>query len=193
MLKVMGATCRVHDSHDEPECCMQSSIKQAVINITGFSCKDLSTYKGKTQCPKDQVLRSGQGTSGQTFQALLDHLTQSQCKIWIGENVDELSKMSSDNRLFLMSELNARGWVCDLASLAAGDFGCVADRSRTWILALHCERVGISEGEACCAPTYTRGPHHHRYHHRHHRTHEPCPSPPCRFLNSHLPYLSLMS
>ena len=124
----------------------------ATINITGFSCKDLSSYKAQRKDSRGSALRSGGGSSGLTFGALLDHLNLpgSTVRVWLGENVDDLAKMSSDNRAYLLERMAEGGWACDIRLLEASDFACSADRSRVWIIALHLARMGISMFKAAC-------------------------------------------
>jgi site-specific DNA-cytosine methylase len=74
---------------------------------------------------------------------LLSFLNNQGIVFWIGENVDELSKMSSDNRQHLSDALGEIGFVLVTVLAKSNDFGAATARERCWILALHCGRCGL--------------------------------------------------
>jgi site-specific DNA-cytosine methylase len=140
-----GVACTRHAGR----CPLSFSGSKARLNTTGFSCKDLSKLKTMTGEQRDSVLRDPSTTTSSTFLGLLAVLDSlpSQC-VYIGENVEELAKLHSPNRVHLLDTFREHGWVCSTRLLNAMKFGVPTARSRAWIVALHVDRLGISDEQA---------------------------------------------
>ena len=70
--------------------------------IGGWSCKDLSRLStGHSRGEHAQILEERRGTSGTTFRDLLNFLDSKGLKIFIGENVEDLTSLESQNRLYV--------------------------------------------------------------------------------------------
>ena len=127
---------------------MRMATRTCKWNITGWSCKDLSTCNSSVK-NKQGVMSSGSGSTGSTFAGLLSFLDECDTiGVWIGENVLEMSRLSSENRAELYNAMTPRGWVLQTRFLQGMDYGCLASRGRTWIIAIHAERVGLSRDDA---------------------------------------------
>ena len=74
-----GRSCQVPDGDDAP------------LALGGWSCKDLSKLS----------LEEQRGTSGTTFRDLLSFLDAKRIKIFIGENVEDLTSIESQNRAYV--------------------------------------------------------------------------------------------
>ena len=117
--------------------------KNAPIIICGWSCKDLSTCSKNFKF-RTKVLQSGCGSSGSTFHGLLDVLEGlPDLRVFIGENVKEMTKISSDNRTFMYESLAKHGWVSDIQLLEASEYGACVRRPRAWAIAYNAKRLGI--------------------------------------------------
>ena len=74
----------------------------APLAVGGWSCKDLS--KLSLQYSKGchgNILEEQKGTSGNTFRDLMHFLDAKAIKIFIGENVEDLVSMDSQNRAYV--------------------------------------------------------------------------------------------
>ena len=65
-----------------------------------------------------------------------------------GENVLEIGKLESSNRMVVIQELHNRGWACVLVELQALDYGSIASRPRIFVFGAHKERLGWSQDVA---------------------------------------------
>ena len=89
------AECSVHKQHCSPV--------RTHIAIAGFSCKTLSkANKAYMSGSASTALRDASGTSGETFLGVLNTLEECQPPVWVGENVEDLGLISSDNRQALL-------------------------------------------------------------------------------------------
>lgn len=85
-----GRSCQVPDGDDAP------------LALGGWSCKDLSKLStGYTKGNHTNVLEEQRGTSGTTFPDLLSFLDAKRIKIFIGENVEDLTSIESQNRAYV--------------------------------------------------------------------------------------------
>ena len=74
----------------------------APLAVGGWRCKDLS--KLSLQYSKGchgNILEEQKGTSGKTFRDLMHFLDAKAIKIFIGENVEDLVSMDSQNRAYV--------------------------------------------------------------------------------------------
>ena len=115
------------------------------LSVGGWSCKDLSKLslpkmKGETKT----CLADGTGSSGYTFQGLLQELRQRPTDVYIGENVEEISDINSENRHYVLEALGGLGYLAETVVVEAQKFGSPAARTRTWVVALHCDRLRIT-------------------------------------------------
>ena len=115
----------------------------------GWSCKNLS--KASVSYPQGQhnsCLRNGTGTSGSAFHDLLHVLGAfTEVKMYIGENVDDVLRVKSDNRLAIVELFTARGWQLRLFELEAADYGLPQKRKRAWLIAIHPCRASVAMNE----------------------------------------------
>ena len=85
--------CTVHQGHG---CEAQPSH----IAIAGWSCKSLSKLNLAYQKGNFvNALRTQSGSSGETFSGLCSYLRKNQPPIYLGENVEEMCDVLSDNRI----------------------------------------------------------------------------------------------
>lgn len=85
-----GQRCQVPDGDDAP------------LALGGWSCKDLSKLSvGYNKGNHARILEEQKGTSGTTFRDLLHFLDVKGIKIFIGENVEDLTSMESQNRSYV--------------------------------------------------------------------------------------------
>ena len=79
-----------------------------------LSCGSLSkANKAHQQGAHAQCLRQGTGTSGSTFQDGLDFLeVHTEVRCFIGENVDDVLRLTSDNRAAIMDLFTEGGGGC---------------------------------------------------------------------------------
>ena len=145
------AVCGIHSrpmlGDEQSECPIEVDKNALTMCVCGMSCKDLSSMNMKFP-NKANVLSGGGGSTQKTFNGLLEFLGAHHPTVWIGENVDDLSKLQSDNRAFMLNELEKIGYVGETAFLDASKFGAATARKRTWILALHCDKLHIDAGKA---------------------------------------------
>ena len=97
----------ISELHKTPYCAVHKRLGCEVslghIAIAGFSCKSLSKMNVAYQKGShDSALRSGTGSSGETFFGLLWMLDRFQPPVYIGENVEDLMQVGSDNRAALL-------------------------------------------------------------------------------------------
>ena len=89
------APCWVHGSDDKAKRCR---VLAASVSLGEWSCKGLSKANPKWASNR-HAIREGSTTSGTTFAALISFLQSKPNLVWyIGENVDEICNLSSDNR-----------------------------------------------------------------------------------------------
>eukprot|EP00959_Pyramimonas_sp_CCMP1952_P441822 9249358-Pyramimonas_sp.AAC.1 len=133
------AVCCVHKGPkgEKQECRITMFEDTLTMCICGWSCRDLSKMNKKFT-NKANVLSQTGNTSQTTFAGLVDFLANHRPAVWIGENVDEMSKVSSDNRCHMMEKLGDIGYVVDTIVLDSSEFGAATARKRTWIVALQC-------------------------------------------------------
>ena len=102
------AVCGIHSrsmlGDEQSECPIEVDKDALTICVCGMSCKDLSKMNMKF-LNKANVLSGGGGSTQKTFNGLLEFLGAHHPTVWIGENVDDLSKLQSDNRAFMLNEL----------------------------------------------------------------------------------------
>ena len=107
-------------------CPLASVTKKCMINVTGWSCKQLSSCNSEVKV-KSRVLKDQVGSIGSTFQGIVDTLKQADgVGFYIGENVNELSKLGSENREHLVDRFSNMGWVLSTTFLQALQYGCHA-------------------------------------------------------------------
>ena len=142
-----SAECLVH----QPGRCFISSGPAGIsiiIHTAGFSCKDLSKAKGVPAETRNSTLMDRTGTTGDTFDDLLQHL-QSHCPpCYVGENSDELANKQHANYHVFIDAMLQIGYVSEVFALCAEKYRSPARRARAWIIALNLKVCGISSDEA---------------------------------------------
>jgi len=134
--------------HPQSHCDPVQRGQNAFINVTGWSCKDLSTCNTKFK-GRQGVLEAGSGSSGSTFKGLVEVLDGLPLlKIFVGENVKEMTMPSSDNRDHMYEILAGHGWTADIQLLEASEYGANVRRPRAWVIAYNSERLGIDVAAA---------------------------------------------
>lgn len=118
------------------------------VHVCGFSCKDLSKLNtGWNREERDTVLRSGLGTSGRTFAALMNFANTSKPRTMILENVDELEDrpgVSNQNVEFLYEAMAAVGYSVNQRTVMSNKFALPQARKRIFFLCVHNESFGLS-------------------------------------------------
>lgn len=142
-LKQDAAPCAVHGQ----SCTVPDSAR---IVVGGWSCKSLSKANKAYQMGQhSSCLRHGTGTSGSTFHDMLAFLDRHETVLcYIGENVDDVLRLESDNRAAIAELFTAMGWCLHVFEVEASSHGLPQWRRRAWIIAVHCGRAGITSKEA---------------------------------------------
>eukprot|EP00959_Pyramimonas_sp_CCMP1952_P322707 6752761-Pyramimonas_sp.AAC.1 len=99
---------------------------------------------------KSQVLKNADdnSTSHTTFEGLLSFLANHRPATWLGENVDEMDKVTSENRCHMIDKLGEIGYVVDTQVVHSSVHVAATARRRTWIIALQCNVLGLEVDEA---------------------------------------------
>jgi site-specific DNA-cytosine methylase len=119
--------------------------------VAGWSCKDLSRLsKDYAQKKNSNVLEEKRGSSGQTLEGLLQYLRNDAPPVYIGENVDEIIDVFSENRLYLISAMRGAGYVTDVVKVDSSEYGHWTKRVRAYIVAFNLEKCELSDSEAAC-------------------------------------------
>jgi site-specific DNA-cytosine methylase len=119
--------------------------------VAGWSCKDLSRLsKDYAQKNNSNVLEEKRGSSGQTLEGLLQYLRNDAPPVYIGENVDEIIDVFSENRLYLISAMRGAGYVTDVVKVDSSEYGHWTKRVRAYIVAFNLEKCELSDSEAAC-------------------------------------------
>lgn len=138
------ADCALHRC----KCLVTDPSKPPLIHIAGFSCKDLSKLKSMKGEQRACVLSQRQGSSGTTFDALTKYLVTHEIPIYIGENVEELANVKSDNLFYFLETMREAGYAAVVQVLNAEDYKCAAKRKRSWIIAINMKRCGLNDDAA---------------------------------------------
>ena len=68
-------------------------------------------------------------------------------KVYIGENVDELLKVQSDNARAAREMFATHGWATRFFEMKSAEYGNPSSRGRAWSIGIHVSRSGRSEEE----------------------------------------------
>ena len=123
--------CIVHK-----QTCKLDEERCPTLLCAGYSCKNLS----KLNCnPKEFVLRSATGSSGETAQALLKYLNDWRPAVALLENVEEMAREAdeSDNVSYFLEELDKLGYAMATKLLDSSHYGVAAIRRRAWQVVLN--------------------------------------------------------
>ena len=137
----MVCKCVVHP--DVPVCPVPEPRGERLA-VAGFSCKDLSSLNKRARRAGTSALANGTGSSAKTLRGLLLYLETSNMYVWVGENLDDLDKVFSVNRQFMLQELGNIGWVADTVSLDSSQLGAPTARKRAYIIAINCYKCNLS-------------------------------------------------
>jgi hypothetical protein len=100
----IAAPCSNHDQDCKiPDHCH--------IGICGWSCKDLSMLKKLAAHLRAHALRYGTGTSATTLRGLANFLLNHPVLVYVGENLDELANLDSDNAAFVHEIFSLCGYA----------------------------------------------------------------------------------
>lgn len=133
-----GAHCMVHDS--------RCDVPPVHMLVAGWSCKDLSRLsKDYVQKKNGNVLQEKRGSSGQTLDGLLRLLTDQPPPVYIGENVDEITDLQSENRQYLIAAFGDCGYYTDVIKVDSHEYGHWTKRCRAYIVAFHLEQCSLDE------------------------------------------------
>ena len=135
-------------SHDGPggNCAVPSN-DATPLKICGWSCVDFS--KLSSNRPQAEVMFvEGRGKSGVTFHAFIDNLAAHGGEAVIGENLDDISKITGEVRAHVMSEFSKIGWVANVAKVESANHGSRTLRVRAYLIALNPAALGISKDDA---------------------------------------------
>lgn len=139
-------TC--HCVKHQKACDIRLNSKTCAIFLCGWSCKQLSSCNSSVK-NRGSVLADGEGSSGSTFWGMLSALDACEnTGIYVGENVEEMSKFNSENRTVLLDAFTQRGWVIQTRFIQGLDYGSIASRGRTWIIGLNMKRTGLNSNRA---------------------------------------------
>jgi site-specific DNA-cytosine methylase len=149
--------CTFHDIHDlvksaaacdtHTRCSPRCSTSSCTIAVGGWSCKTFSSLQLGSR-PKN-VLLEGHGTTGDTFQGLMNYLSKHpSLLVYIGENLEQVAKLAGPERDTMLDKFFEIGWSADSESLQANEFGAATSRSRAWIVALNHKQLGMSPERA---------------------------------------------
>ncbi|CAK0829350.1 unnamed protein product [Prorocentrum cordatum] len=146
-----SAKCAVHKSGDG-DAKMCKTVPDHLNNFIvacACSCKELSKLNS-SKPKKSGILKQGGsgGSSAATFEALIEFLATHPVKMWLGENVDEMRRGSSDNYQCMVDKLASVGFACETMKLDALNYGAATTRTRAFILGLSCQRSGLAPHEA---------------------------------------------
>ena len=134
--------CAAHGGH----CALP---RNANIFVCGFSCKDLSRLSSRFNgAERESILKMGMGTSGGTFQAVLGYTKLVRPAIVILENVDEMSRESSPNVMYLHQAFADIDYAGASKVLNTSDYGLPQARVRAWFVILDLRRFGCTAPEA---------------------------------------------
>ena len=140
----------IQDLHLNPYCTVHKSRgckqEKGHISIICCSCKELSKYS-KLYLYNKTCLRDCTGSSGKTFKGLKDHLAEDQPPLYIGENVEDLDSVNSENRSELLSVFGQAGYVVDSRLLKHSDYDGKSIRKRAFIVALNLAKCSLSHHE----------------------------------------------
>ena len=117
------------------QACKLDEERCPTLICAGYSCKNLS----KLNCnPKEFVLRSATGSSGETAQALLKYLNDWRPAVALLENVEEMAREAdeSDNVSYFLEELEKLGYAMATKLLDSSHYGMAAIRRRAWQVVL---------------------------------------------------------
>lgn len=148
-------SCCFHDAselHNGMATCVKHgrkcTVEKVLCLLGGFSCKDLITLTSHAGSGRTNQLEGGAGTTAKTFGALIDFLAQAKTPIYVGDNLDEIAKPESINKMLLQERFADIGYQVGLRIYKSSDFGSPTRRERAFILALHVETLGINKQEA---------------------------------------------
>ena len=119
--------------------------------IVGFSCKDFSTLNSRPD--KSHILRDSLGTSGSTFQSLVQVLQRQRVPVVITENVPALAHHASEpdsNMAVAMESLQKLGYENYTAFLDPVAFGFPQHRRRLYMVHVLKSAPGLVEGPDSC-------------------------------------------
>ena len=132
------AECRTHNT--------RCKTRVADFHWAGISCKTMSKLSATWKELGRTALRDKAGSSGETLLALLAHLDQHEPVIYIGENVEDVTK--EENIQELEYCLGTRGYATRGEILKSFDFGSPQKRVRYWFISLNVKKLGITAPEA---------------------------------------------
>mmetsp|Transcript_7081 Transcript_7081/g.16025 ORF Transcript_7081/g.16025 Transcript_7081/m.16025 type:complete len:105 (-) Transcript_7081:838-1152(-) len=97
--------------------------------VASWSCKDWSKPKSSKLSPI-QAMRDGVGTTAETCNAILDFLDRARVPAWIGENLDDMCKNSSELKQLIKQALWDRDYILVIFPLDAAKCGACTARKR---------------------------------------------------------------
>ena len=106
----------------------------------GYSCKDLSTLNNHSGKYKGNCLKTGQGSTGATWQGNLQWVRRSQPPILLIENVR--AALKGQNLAQMKTDLSDAGYEISYDLLNALQFYMPQDRLRAWICAMRRDLCG---------------------------------------------------
>ena len=97
----------------------------------------------------EKIFELGQGTSGDTAQAMLRFMREIGPLLLLWENVIELLEPhNAENLQFLLDAIEAAGYVCCADSYNAWDYFSSAERRRAFGLCMQVAKSGLTKGKA---------------------------------------------
>lgn len=141
--------CEAHGSVE----CEVCPVDQVLFFMeAGFSCKNFSRLfhacsEGSRAEMLDSILEEGKGSTGATFQALLQFIAAHAPMFLLWENVRQLVDADS-NRHVLIRGFEEVGYAVAWDLFNSKDFGIMQDRVRVFGISLNVERSGLPWPEA---------------------------------------------
>ena len=120
-------------------------VKSADVHWAGISCKTMSRLFKEWGRLAPSALREKSGSSGDTFLHLLNYLDAEKPLIYVGENVDDITK--PDNLDSLLEEFGRRGYAMRGMSLKSSDYSSPQKRVRYYFICINIAKSGLSEQE----------------------------------------------
>lgn len=119
----------------------------AALKYCGFSCQDLSNLSSNR---KDAPITfiEGKGKSGKTFAEFMSHLEVHGGQVVVCENLDEISKVTSEVRAHIMREFAQRGWVANVDTVKSKETGAITSRVRAYLIAMRPASFNIDKEAA---------------------------------------------
>ena len=121
----------------ECSCCNKSHripSRAKGIRIIGFSCVDFSKQSSSFD-PEHLRFYKGEGQTGITFSSFMEDLRLHGGEAVIAENVDEITKLSSEVRMYILEKFHEMGWDCHIDLVESVLHGSNQTRVRGFITA----------------------------------------------------------